>query len=192
MACSQPSPSHPPGQAPERALKQTAMGMRRQSQQIQQSNAAASLQAPPLSGSGLGQGKSPTASSIQAVPPCRARVPIQSPKRPEGRKELNDKALCSITCPALALHDSPLRSSPNQSNASQMVGPGTPRPVTKAGLPAPSAVWPGRQLGCAVLCCAYVLLLLSSSVCVRAVQAVVSVSVGSVINGLEEASWQPA
>lgn len=86
------------------------------------------------------------------MPPCRAKVPIQSPKQPEGTTKLNDKALCPITCPALSLHDSPLRSCRNQSNGSQMVEPGSPRPVTKAGHPASSAVWlSGNWHGCAAL-----------------------------------------
>lgn len=94
-------------------------------------------------------------------------MPIQSPKQPEGTTKLNDKALCPITCPALSLHDSPLRSCRNQSNGSQMVEPGSPRPVTKAGHPASSAVWlSGNWHGCAVLRCVLSLRACVCCVCV--------------------------
>lgn len=91
------------------------------------------------------------------IKPGCAALPSQSahskPQTTRGTTKLNDKALCPITCPALSLHDSPLRSCWTQSNGSQMVEPGSPRPVTKAGHPASSAVWlSGNWHGCAVLC----------------------------------------
>ncbi|KAH8753606.1 hypothetical protein F5883DRAFT_191593 [Diaporthe sp. PMI_573] len=101
------------------------------------------------------------------INPGCAALPSQSahskPQTSRGSQKLNDKALRPITCPDLSLHDSPLRSCRIQSNGSQMVDPGTARPVTKAGLPASSALW---QLGCAALCCASLPLCGCRCVCV--------------------------
>lgn len=89
------------------------------------------------------------------INPGCAALPSQSahskPQTTKMAAKLNDKALCSITCPALSLHDSPQRSCRIQSNGSQMVEPGSLRPVTKAGHPASGTVLAVWQL--AWLCC---------------------------------------
>lgn len=98
------------------------------------------------------------------INPGCAALPSQSahskPQTTKMAAKLNDKALCSITCPALSLHDSPQRSCRIQSNGSQMVEPGSLRPVTKAGHPASStvclAVWQLAWLCCLLCLCACV------------------------------------
>lgn len=95
------------------------------------------------------------------INPGCAALPSQSahskPQTTKMAAKLNDKALCSITCPALSLHDSPQRSCRIQSNGSQMVEPGSLRPVTKAGHPASStvclAVWQLAWLCCLLCLC---------------------------------------
>lgn len=159
MACSQPIP----GQAPKSLGENGQLWVFLPSQQIQRFLPVASCR--PTSPAPVRVWIRPGEITNGVINPGCAALPSQSahskPQTTKMAAKLNDKALCSITCPALLLHDSPQRSCRIQSNGSQMVEPGTLRPVTKAGHTQQATLfWLSGNW--AWLCC-----LLCLSVCVR-------------------------